>query len=71
LFQAEAVEDMTRTLAACDRWAKLDCAGGGWKDGSPKFYGGFVSNDIDLSAITLFDCNNSSLVEQVRVGLKK
>ena len=65
LFQAEAVDDMTLTLAACDRWAKLDSAGGGWKDGCPFFHGGYGSPQKDLTGISLFDCNNSSLLEQV------
>jgi hypothetical protein len=59
---------MTHTLAACDRWAKLDYAGGGWKDGYPVFHGGYGLQEKDLTGITLFDCNNSSLLEQVRVG---
>ena len=65
MLQAEAVQDMTRALAACDRWAKLDCAVGGWKDSCPVFYGGLGSETKDLTGLTLFECNNSSLLEQV------
>jgi hypothetical protein len=56
---------MTNTLAACDRWAKLDCANGGWRDGCPYFHGGCGSLEKDMTGMTLFDCNNSSLLEQV------
>ncbi len=69
LLQAEAIEDMTHALAACDRWAKLDCAVGGWKCGYPVFHGGYGLVEKDLTGITLFDCNNSSLIEQVGCGL--
>jgi hypothetical protein len=56
---------MTLTLAACDRWAKLDCVSGGWKDAYPVFHGRYGSSEKDLTGITLFDCNNSSLFDQV------
>lgn len=59
---------MTRALAACDRWAKLDCASGGWRDGCPIFNGGLGSEAKDLTGLTLFECNNSSLLEQVVMG---
>jgi hypothetical protein len=68
LLQAEAVQDMTRALAACDRWAKLDCASGGWRDGCPIFNGGLGTEAKDLTGLTLFECNNSSLLEQVVMG---
>ena len=70
LLQAEAIEDMTHALAACDRWAKLDYASEGWKGGYPVFHGGYGSPEKDLTGITLFDCNNSSLIEQVYCFLR-